>query len=47
LCTDCEISLSHLEQQVIDIITWHVDWRKYPAPKDLKKMPSPDTAIRL
>lgn len=41
LCRDCEITLSQLEQQVLDIITWHVEWRKYPVPKDLKNMPSP------
>jgi len=41
LCRDCGISLSPLERQVIDIIAWHVDWRKYPVPKDLKDMPSP------
>ena len=41
LCRDCGISLSPLERQVIGIIAWHVDWRKYPVPKDLKKMPSP------
>lgn len=41
LCHDCEISLSPLERQLIDIIAWHVDWRKYPVPKNLKDMPSP------
>jgi len=41
LCRDCGISLSPLELQVIDIIAWHVDWGKYPVPKDLKDMPSP------
>ncbi len=41
LCRDCKITLSPLEQQVLDIITWHVEWRKYPVPKKLKNMPSP------
>jgi hypothetical protein len=41
LCRDCGITLSQLEQQVLDIITWQVKWRKYPVPKDLKNMPSP------
>ena len=41
LCRDCKITLSPLEQQVLDIITWHVEWRKYPVPKELKNMPSP------
>jgi len=41
LCRECEISLSPLEQQVLEIIIWHVEWRKYPVPKDLKDMPSP------
>ena len=41
LCRDCGISLSTLERQIIDIIAWHVDWGKYPAPKNLKDMPSP------
>ncbi len=41
LCHDCEIPLSPLERQLLDIITWHVEWRKYPVPKDLKDMPSP------
>ncbi|MFC1995237.1 hypothetical protein ACFLVK_02390, partial [Chloroflexota bacterium] len=41
LCRDCKIPLSPLEQQVLDIITWHVEWRKYPVPKELKNMPSP------
>jgi len=41
LCHDCKITLSPLEQQVLDIITWHVEWRKYPVPKELKNMPSP------
>lgn len=41
LCRDCEILLSPLERQLLDIITWHVEWRKYPVPKDLKDMPSP------
>ncbi len=41
LCRDCGISLSPLERQVIDIIAWHVDWRKYPVPKKLEDMSSP------
>ena len=41
LCRDCDISLSPLEQQVLDVIIWHVKWGKYPVPKDLKDMPSP------
>ncbi len=41
LYRDCQIPLSPLEQQIFDIITWHVEWRKYPVPKDLKDMPSP------
>jgi len=41
LCRDCKITLSSLERQLLDIITWHVEWRKYPVPKDLKYMPSP------
>lgn len=41
LCDDCGITLSLLERQLLDIITWHVEWRKYPVPKDLKDMPSP------
>ncbi len=41
LCRECKIPLSPLEKQLLDIITWHVKWRKYPVPKDLKNMPSP------
>jgi hypothetical protein len=41
LCNECEFPLSPLEQQLLNIITWHVEWRKYPVPKNLKDMPSP------
>lgn len=41
LCRDCGISLSPLERQIIGIIAQHVDWRKYPVPKNLEDMPSP------
>jgi hypothetical protein len=41
LCRECKIPLSPLEKQLLDIITWHVEWRKYPVPKGLKNMPSP------
>lgn len=41
LCRSCGIALSPLERQLIDIIAWYVDWRKYPVPKNLKDMPSP------
>lgn len=41
LFIDCGLSLSPLEQQVISIIVSHVEWRKYPVPERLWKMPSP------
>ena len=41
LFQDCNIPLSPLEQKVLDFITLNVEWRKYPVPKELKKMPSP------
>ena len=41
LCEYCKIPLSSLERQLLNIIKLHVDWRKYPVPKDVKDMPSP------
>ena len=41
LFNNCEIELSEQERQVTDVMTWHIEWGKYPAPKDLKDMPSP------
>jgi hypothetical protein len=41
LYNECGIKLSILERQVLEILRWHLEWRKYPAPKKLKDMPSP------
>lgn len=39
LFADNKIKLSPLEQQITEIITWYVKWRKYPVPKDLNQIP--------
>lgn len=41
LCCYCKIPLSSLERQLLKIIKLQVKWRKYPAPIDVKDMPSP------
>lgn len=41
LCRSCGIDLSHQEQQLAEAMTWQILWGKYPAPKELKDMPSP------
>ena len=47
LCDNCEITLSDRERQVADVMTWQIQWGKYPAPKELKDMPSPVESSRL
>lgn len=41
LCSDCGISLKPMEKQLLRTLIWHMDWGKYPVPKDSKHMPSP------
>jgi len=41
LCENCGITLSKKEQQVIEVMNWHILWGKYPAPKKIEDMPSP------
>jgi hypothetical protein len=41
LCTECHISLSADEAQLLGLITRHVLWGKYAGPKDVEDMPSP------
>lgn len=41
LCDSCNLAISEKEQQVVDVMTWQIQWGKYPAPKKLRDMPSP------